>query len=124
MPRLVTCSRLAPPVRRSRSRLARVMAGLALAWSCSAVGADGAEVFDKNCRSCHDNKATDSGAPQLADAADWKERLGVGREELHRRAIEGFQGYFTMPPKGGFPELTDADVKAAVDWILERVSAH
>jgi cytochrome c5 len=64
--------------------------------------ADGARVFEANCKSCHEAPADKrNGAPQL-----------------YKRAIEGWQGYFTMPAKGGHPELADDDVKAAVDYLV------
>jgi cytochrome c5 len=81
--------------------------------------ADGARVFEANCKSCHEAPADKrNGAPQRGDTEDWKERVAVGRAELYKRAIEGWQGYFTMPAKGGHPELADDDVKAAVDYLV------
>jgi cytochrome c5 len=41
---------------------------------------------------------------------------------LHKHAIEGFTGGAgVMPPKGGNPALTDAQVIATVDWMLANI---
>jgi cytochrome c5 len=46
--------------------------------------------------------------------------LGKGRAELYKNSIEGFSGYFVMPPRGGNPELSNEEVKGAVDYLLHR----
>ena len=41
---------------------------------------------------------------------------------LHRHAIEGFTGSTgMMPARGGNPALTDEQVIASVDWMLENL---
>ena len=41
---------------------------------------------------------------------------------LHRHAIEGYTGATgVMPPKGGNPALTDEQVIATVDWMLDNL---
>jgi len=99
-----------------------LLVGLAAA-STAVVGmaADsrGAAVFEAACKACHEAPPDkQNGAPQRGDAAEWKERSSVGRAEQYKRAIEGYQGYFTMPAKGGNPGLSDEDVKAAVDYLV------
>lgn len=95
-----------------------VALGLLVAQT-TGLAADGRRVFEANCKSCHEAPADQrNGAPQRGDAEDWKERVSAGRAELYKRAIEGWQGYFTMPAKGGHPELADDDVKAAVDYLV------
>ena len=80
----------------------------------------GQKVFDSACKSCHDIANDSNGAPQLHDNAAWKDRQGGDREALYKSAIEGFTGYYQMPPKGGNTSLTDDEVKAAVDYILQQ----
>jgi len=101
--------------------LAALLLGTCLAGAALPAVAEssGAKVFDAHCKTCHEApKDKQNGAPQRGDADEWKERSGVGRPELYRRAIEGWQGYFTMPAKGGDPTLKDDDVKAAVDYLM------
>ena len=80
---------------------------------------DGAVIYDNLCAGCHKSGA--GGAPTLT-AAGMGARAGQGKDLLYQHAIEGFQGSAgVMPAKGGNPALTDDQVKATVDWMLEQV---
>ena len=49
-------------------------------------------------------------------------RIAQGRDTLNTHAIEGFQGEAGyMPPKGGRTDLSDEEIIAAVDYLLEQV---
>ena len=80
----------------------------------------GAKVFAATCKACHAVGSDSNGAPQLRDAAAWKERLASGKETLYKNSIDGYQGYFTMPARGGNASLSDAEVKAAVDYLIDQ----
>jgi len=42
-------------------------------------------------------------------------------DKLYTNSIKGFQGKTgVMPPKGGNTALSDADVKAAVDYMVSK----
>ena len=73
----------------------------------------GKATFDAVCSVCHG--AGVAGAPKLAAKAAWAPRIKTGIEALHASALKG-KG--AMPPKGGNPALADADVKAAVDYMV------
>jgi cytochrome c5 len=73
----------------------------------------GKATYDTTCAVCH--AAGVAGAPKLGDKAAWAPRVGQGKDALHANALKG-KG--AMPPKGGNPALADADVKAAVDFML------
>ena len=77
-------------------------------------------IFGNLCTGCHTSGA--GGAPTL-DTAHWAARLTQGKDTLHKHAIEGYTGPdgFVMPPKGGNPALTDAQVMATVDWMLANI---
>ena len=77
---------------------------------------DGAAVYGQICMACHDTGA--AGAPKLGDDTAWAPRLEKGIETLYDHAINGFNA---MPPKGGNPSLSDAEVKAAVDHLVDPV---
>lgn len=81
----------------------------------AAMAAEGEEVYKNACARCHE-KGT-SGAPKLGDAAVWKERLAQDKEVLYDHAINGFGA---MPAKGAKTDLSDEDVKAAVDYMAEK----
>lgn len=80
---------------------------------------DGSVIFGNLCTGCHTSGA--GGAPTMA-AAQWASRIAQGKDTLHKHAIEGYTGSAgVMPPKGGNPALTDEQVIATVDWMLENL---
>ena len=74
---------------------------------------DGATVFNTVCGACHNTGA--AGAPKAGDKAAWAPRIATGKEALYKSAIAGKNA---MPPKGGAADLSDAEIKAAVDHLL------
>ena len=75
--------------------------------------ADGKATFDKTCAVCHATGL--AGAPKFGDKAAWTPRIATGLDALHNSALHGKNA---MPPKGGNLALTDADVTAAVDYMV------
>jgi cytochrome c5 len=74
---------------------------------------DGEQVYSKVCLSCHGTGI--AGAPKVGDKETWKPRIAKGMQTLVNNAIKGFTGEKgAMPPKGGAPSLSDAEVEAAV----------
>jgi cytochrome c5 len=84
----------------------------------------GEKVFVSSCKSCHDTGKQQNDAPQLSDLVAWKERYGNGLNDLYKSAIEGFSGYYVMPPRGGNAVLSDDEVKAAVEYMLQRAGVR
>lgn len=79
---------------------------------------DGAKVYNGLCAGCHAVGA--GGAPKAGDKGDWGSRMAKGKDTLYSHAINGFQGSNgVMPARGGNPKLTDDEVKAAVDHLLQ-----
>ena len=74
---------------------------------------DGATVFNTVCGACHNTGA--AGAPKAGDKAAWGPRIAQGKEALYKSAIGGKNA---MPPKGGAADLSDAEIKAAVDHLI------
>ena len=82
----------------------------------AAVAINGEDVYKKACFACHG--AGIAGAPKLGDAADWGPRIAQGDALLLEHAIKGYTGKKgMMPPKGGFMNLSDAEVQAGVDYM-------
>ena len=73
----------------------------------------GKKVYDGGCIACHG--AGVAGAPKFGDKAAWAPRIKTGMDALYAASLKG-KG--VMPAKGGNPSLSDADVKAAVDYIV------
>ena len=81
----------------------------------------GEAIFGQVCAACHGVAAMASMVPQSGDAAAWEARIAKGMETLYSNAINGFQGDMgMMPPRGMGMNLTDDEVKSAVDYIVEQ----
>ncbi len=77
--------------------------------------ARGKAVYASDCAACHDTGVT--GAQKLTDTVAWQALIAQGKEYLYKAAIEGS---FGGPARGGNDKLSDADVKAAVDYMVEE----
>jgi cytochrome c5 len=79
----------------------------------------GKKVFGSVCTACHTMGV--AGAPKLGDKAEWSARIAQGKDVLYKHALEGFTGTKgVMPPRGGGMNLSDAEVKAAVDYMVAQ----
>jgi c(7)-type cytochrome triheme protein len=78
----------------------------------------GAAVYARACAACHASDV--AGAPKLGDAAAWAPKLKAGLAALQSNAVGG-KG--AMPPKGGNASLADADVRAAVAYMVDRAGS-
>lgn len=81
---------------------------------------DGAVVYQKLCSACHANAV--GGAPALT-RADWGPRIAQGIDTLVAHAIDGYDGAAPtpMPARGGNPSLTDEQVRATVQWMVDNL---
>ena len=78
----------------------------------------GQRVYNGLCISCHNGLPN---IPKLGDKAAWESRIAQGMALLYEHSIKGFiseGGLIAMPPKGGNLNLTDEEVKAAVDYMV------
>lgn len=95
-------------------KLHYIMLSAVVALSAIAVmAADGKEIYTKTCVVCHATGVAD--APKLGDKAAWAPRAKLGQDALVASVIKG-KG--AMPPKAGNANLSDADIKAAVGYLL------
>ena len=95
--------------------VAMVIPASAPAGAAAAAPSGGEGVYKAACVACH--AAGVAGAPKLGDKAAWSKRLATGKAALYEHAIKGFNA---MPAKGGNTALSDADVKAAVDFLVAQ----
>jgi cytochrome c5 len=87
--------------------------------AAAAMDIDGGEIYNSVCFVCH--LAGVAGAPKL-EAAAWEARVAKGADQLVQNAIIGFQGDTgMMPPKGGRMDLSDAQIQATVQWMLDNL---
>ncbi len=75
----------------------------------------GEAVYDTACMACHTTGA--AGSPRLGDKAAWAPRIGQGSATLVQHALQGFKG---MPAKGGCTSCSDAEIKAAVEYLTAK----
>jgi cytochrome c5 len=78
----------------------------------------GPKIYDKYCVGCHGIGA--GGAPKMGDAADWAPKIKQGLPVLYKNAINGIGN---MPPRGTCANCSDAEIKAAVDYIVKSSQA-
>jgi cytochrome c5 len=75
--------------------------------------AEGKAVYDRVCVACHQTGV--AGAPKFGDKAAWAPRIATGMDALYASVLKG-KG--AMPPKGGQMAAPDAEIKAAVDYMV------
>jgi cytochrome c5 len=98
-----------------------ITASVALMGAAATANAEdaGEKTYKMACFACHGTGA--AGSPKFGDKAAWKDRIAKGMDTLHQHALKGFQGTSgVMPPKGGRTDLSDADVMAAVDYMVSN----
>jgi len=85
----------------------------AVSTPASSAAVDGGQIYNTYCAICH--KAGMNAAPKFGNKALWAKRIAQGRETVYAHAINGLRG---MPARGGFADLTDEQVKAGVDYMV------
>ena len=78
----------------------------------------GKQIVDAVCVACHATGALN--APKIGDAAGWQNLIKQGQSHLTQSAIKGVR---QMPPRGGDPTLTDAEVARAVAFMANQSGA-
>ncbi len=79
--------------------------------------ADAKAEYESKCSACHGFGI--AGAPKPGSTADWQGRMVRGMDVIYSNAINGFTGSTgVMPPKGGFTDLSDDQIKAIVDYMI------
>jgi cytochrome c5 len=76
----------------------------------------GKALYTQVCQACH--AAGVLNAPKYGDKEAWAPRLKEPMDTVYNYALHG-KG--AMPPKGGSSTASDADVKAAVDYMVSAV---
>lgn len=86
----------------------------AVATPAASGPADGSTVYNNVCMACH--AAGVAGAPQPGSDALAQRFAEKGLDGLIASVINGLN---VMPPRGGRPDLTDEQIQAAVEFMLE-----
>lgn len=112
----VAATGAAKPEATTGAAKAEAAAGAAKAGTTTGAAAgkaDGRKIYETSCAACHG--AGVAGAPKSGDNAAWAPRLKTGVNTLYASALKG-KG--AMPPKGGNAALSEAEVNAAVDYLM------
>ncbi|HUJ87535.1 MAG TPA: c-type cytochrome [Burkholderiales bacterium] len=75
----------------------------------------GEEIVQAQCVKCHGSGV--DGAPRIGDRSAWIPRATYGLDALVRSAI---RGHGAMPSRGGMPDLTDAEVRRAIVYMMDQ----
>ena len=83
-----------------------------------AVERSGPQIVKEQCAKCHQKGV--GGAPRIGDREAWTPRLKDGLDNAVRAAIHGHGG---MPARGARADLTDAEVRSAVIYMINPATA-
>ena len=89
-----------------------VAAGVRVFAASAAQAGEGQTIYDQHCAMCH-NKIP----PKLGDKAAWAPRIKKGTDALVAGAVKG-KGI--MKPQVGKAGMTEAQVRAAVEYMMEH----
>ena len=67
----------------------------------------------ERCATCH--QTGEGGAPRIGDRSAWIPRIKQGLDSVVRSAINGHGG---MPARGGQADLTDAELRSAIVYMM------
>jgi len=76
----------------------------------------GKQIVEQRCQDCH--ATGKNGSPKIGDMDAWKPRLANGIDPLVKSAIGGHN---SMPARGGMANLSDAEMRSAVEYMLSKL---
>lgn len=79
----------------------------------------GEQIVQERCQECH--VSGKNGAPKIGDVEAWTPRLKDGVDRLVNSAISGHN---SMPARGGMSNLSDAEMRAAVEFIVGKLGSN
>ncbi len=90
-------------------------AALLVAAGAAQAGGKGEKIYHQICKNCH--AVGIAGAPKVGDKAAWGPRAAKGIDALLASAKKGKNA---MPPKGTCMQCSDADLKAAIEYMVNH----
>jgi cytochrome c5 len=91
--------------------------GVIVAAPAAAKERSGEQIVAAQCANCHETGK--SGAPKIGDRGAWIARAKQGLDPLVASAMKGHGG---MPARGGLADLSDAELRSAVIYMLNSGS--
>lgn len=97
--------------------------GIFIGFANSANAGNGKEIFINNCRVCHgENLHGDMpGVPDLSINRAWTMKLDSQIHKFVKEGTEASGKVISMPAKGGNPNLTDSEIKSAVQYMRKII---
>ena len=92
-----------------------VVSVVLLATGSLAAAADGQQIYQQSCQSCH--AAGVAGAPKLGDKDAWAPRIATGMDAIMTSVMNGKNA---MPPRGACGSCSDDDLKAAAEYMMDQ----
>lgn len=94
---------------------ANLLVSTVLIIVAGSANADGKETYDGKCAVCHAGGIAN--APKIGDKDAWAPRIAAGTDSLLATVTTG-KG--AMPPKGGCTDCSEADLKAAIQYMVDN----
>jgi cytochrome c5 len=104
-----------------KSPAAALVAVAALLVQAHAIADSGEEVYRDRCSLCHAGGA--GGAPKFGNKEDWEPRAVRGKVALYDVALHG-KPNTAMMARGGFRDLSNDEVMAAVDYMVAQAGLN
>ena len=79
----------------------------------------GEEIVQSTCIKCHETG--EKGAPKLSDKGAWAQRVSKGLDAVTKTVI---RGHGNMPARGGLADMTDAELKGAITYMVKKAGAE
>jgi len=96
-------------------------ASTALLAPAFALADSGEEVYKNRCSLCHAGGA--GGAPRFQNRDEWGPRAAQGKLQLYQSALKG-KPNTAMMARGGFRDLSEDEVMAAVDYMVAQAGLN
>jgi cytochrome c5 len=98
--------------------MVRVFIPALLLLSACSTDEPGPPAYVSSCMPCHGGGL--GGAPVTGDTEEWERRIAKGLGKVRKNAIDGLEGGTgVMPAKGGREDLSDDEIIALVDYMIE-----
>jgi cytochrome c5 len=86
------------------------------------LAASSEELYRANCSTCHDTG--ERGAPRLGDSAEWARRLQRSSiQAFYESSVQGVRRR-SMSRRGGFSNLSDAEIRQIVDYMVDAAQVQ
>ena len=94
------------------------IASLLVTGSSQLIAAETEDLYKSKCATCH--TAGVAGAPIFGNKEQWAPRIAKGMDAMMDTALNGSKTNPAMMPKGGFADLTDGQIKALVEHMVNN----